>query len=251
MAFFSALVTILVTLLAVTRAAPAVARTDCTQHLPQACDPGRYTIEWFLRCTKPGRDQLITNRALFYSADAGPAASALRHSPSSNRFYVTVWDFCELARFATYNNSTSTTNSLYCVHDNELLRDAYYSAMSAAFAQLARESATIMHLDPKNPPTSGIWPVTEHPTLQVSTDVAQLWTVDRTGSLVSYQQIKQTWKQDSAARKAMWATSWLLRQPRRIKTSPMDLARDLGAVDNNDDDRNPYWSEGHPLDDLM
>ncbi|KXT02419.1 hypothetical protein AC578_7855 [Pseudocercospora eumusae] len=214
MAFFSALVTILVTLLAVTRAAPAVARTDCTQHLPQACDPGRYTIEWFLRCTKPGRDQLITNRALFYSADAGPAASALRHSPSSNRFYVTVWDF-------------------------------------SAFAQLARESATIMHLDPKNPPTSGIWPVTEHPTLQVSTDVAQLWTVDRTGSLVSYQQIKQTWKQDSAARKAMWATSWLLRQPRRIKTSPMDLARDLGAVDNNDDDRNPYWSEGHPLDDLM
>lgn len=185
MEFFNALFTLLFTLLAVIRAAPTVATIDCTQHAPRECNPSRYTIEWFLRCTKPTREQLITDRALFYSAGAGPAAKALRHSPKSNRFYVTIWDFCKLTRFVvrnranrdvagqqwTYNNST--TSSVSCIHNDENLRYKYYSAMSAAFARLARESATIMHLDPNNPPKSGIWPPTEYPTLRVATDVAQ------------------------------------------------------------------------------
>ncbi|KAI1344193.1 hypothetical protein F5Y15DRAFT_365818 [Xylariaceae sp. FL0016] len=126
------------------------------------CDPvEKYTVEWFRQNTKKQfRDRPFSSNALFYSRDMSSAARAL----AKDQKKVTIWDIwpCYL-----YNHDRVQSNPMRCIHNSDEQRQTFFENMSLAFAQKARESATVLHSyhHYNKPPVDGIWATVELPEL--------------------------------------------------------------------------------------
>lgn len=120
------------------------------------------------------------NSDLQAEASMSPFGTSVRPAPQTESdSYLIVTSVAAndfLGEEWIYIDSTSSANPLHCIHNNPALQRQYYQTMSAAFARMARGSATVMHLNQnlQNPPTHGIWGSIELPQLRTSTDVDQV-----------------------------------------------------------------------------
>lgn len=62
-----------------------------------------------------------------------------------------------------------------CIHNGPMKR-TFYENMSKAYARMARDTATVMHMtaDYANPPQDGIWGRIEVPALRDLTDITEV-----------------------------------------------------------------------------
>jgi hypothetical protein len=136
---------------------------------PVACEPlSTYTTEWFLANTLPSYRAELHSKALFYTRGASHNAREL--AKANPKQYTTIWEVwpCNL-----YDDRQIGSNPLRCIHEDHDKRTVFYENMSRAFARMARDSATVMHLngDYEREPDNGIWARVELPTLRQATDV--------------------------------------------------------------------------------
>ncbi|KAI1110689.1 hypothetical protein F5Y14DRAFT_428027 [Nemania sp. NC0429] len=123
-------------------------------------DIGKYTSTWFLDNTKDTRRGPLSSTALFYSRGMSSAARAL----AKELGMVTIWDVwdCRL-----YNPDDVPSNRMRCIFHDETQRQYLFGNMSLAFAQKARDGASVLHSARyySNPPLDGIWATIELPEL--------------------------------------------------------------------------------------
>ena len=77
-----------------------------------------------------------------------------------------------------YNKTNTPDNPLQCIHNDAGIRTTFFENMSKAYAKMAREIATVMHLSQSytDPPMDGIFGRIEVPTLRNETDITAVRT---------------------------------------------------------------------------
>ncbi|KAK4628962.1 hypothetical protein CLAFUW4_07868 [Fulvia fulva] len=143
------------------------------------CDPvSTYSPEWFLANVNDDyrrNSSVFENRLLFYTRRC--TDDAIRLSCSSDGFYITIWNVWPQS---FYNNEHTEPELERCIFSSTTYTQEYYENMSAAFARLARGSATVMHdsADWADPPMDGIFGRIEVPNISEYTDVEELWAIN-------------------------------------------------------------------------